>query len=82
MPRLILMGALSKHQLVSIMIVAFITGMMTAALGDRAWIVMPPVALVLMLVMMAMDGRRPITMRWVLGAALMSLAIGVFLKIT
>jgi hypothetical protein len=63
-------------------IVAVITGMMTAALGDRAWIVMPPLAFVLMLVMMAMDGRRPVTPRWVLGAALMAVAMGVFLKIT
>jgi hypothetical protein len=67
---------------VTIVIVSAILGSVTVALGDRAWIVMPPVAFLLMLVMVAVDGRKPITPRWVLGAALMAVAMGVFLKIT
>jgi hypothetical protein len=76
------MGALSKQQLVTIVIVSAILGSVTVVLGDRAWIVLPPVAFLLMLVMVAVDGRKPIPPRWVLGAALLAVAMGVFLKIT
>ena len=76
-----LMAALPRRQRVTIAIVSFILGMMVVPLGDRAWIVMPPVMFLTMLGMMAMDGERRLTLRWVLLAAAGCLAAAAFLKI-
>ena len=76
------MASLTRRELVTIAIVSAILGFMVPALGDRAWFVMPPVAFLLILAAWAVDGRKPITPRWVLLAALVSVAIGAFLKVT
>jgi hypothetical protein len=67
---------LSAGALVAIVIVA----MATVALRDRAWWVIPPVAFAVSLAFMRLDGRQPLTAGWVLFAAALAIALGVFLR--
>lgn len=66
----------SAGALVAIVVVA----MATVILRDRAWLVMPPVVFAVSIAYMRLDGRQPLTAGWVLFAAALALALGVFLR--
>lgn len=63
---------------VAILLLAFLV----VPLGDRAWWIIPPVGFVLLLVLIVIDVQKPLTPKRVMLAAAMSVAIGVFLKLT
>lgn len=67
---------LSAAALVAIVVVA----MATVVLRDRAWWVMPPVVFAASLAYMRLDHRQPLTARWVLFAAALAIALGLFLR--
>jgi len=68
--------------MLTIVVFSLVTGFATPALGDRAWWVIPPVAFAFLIALMALDGRRPLTVGWLALAAVVAVAIGAFLKLT
>jgi hypothetical protein len=67
---------------ITIVVVSGITSAAIPALGDRAWWVVPSAMFVVIVTLMALDRRRPLTLRWLGLAALGAVAMGVFLKLT
>lgn len=73
---------LSQRDTITIVVVSAVAGFATPALGDRAWWVVPPVMFAVLLTPMVLDGRRPLTFKWVGLAAIVAVAMGAFLKVT
>jgi len=62
-------------------LVAIVVSAMAAVmLRDRAWWVMPPLVFAASLAYMRLDRRQPLTAGWVLFAAALAIALGLFLR--
>jgi hypothetical protein len=73
---------LTNRQLGFIAIISVASSIALQALGDDAWIYMPPAMFLVIIGAMMWDGRGPLSLKWVLVAAAVSVAAGAFLRIT
>jgi hypothetical protein len=75
----------TNREFIGLIVVGFVLQRLAdiPAVSGREWWVMPPLAFAAMIgLMLFSDRRKPITAGSVVGVAIMSVAIGVFLRIT
>jgi nitrate/nitrite transporter NarK len=66
---------------IAVAVVVLSLGLLTPLAGERAWWIMPLLVFAISLLLVLLDGRRPLSARWVLGAAGVAVAMGAFLRV-
>jgi hypothetical protein len=73
-------GSRRDRLVTSAIIIVVVIG--SRLLGDRAWWVVPPLFFTAAIVQFLLDGRRRLTLGWVLFAAGAAIVLGAFLRLT